>query len=518
MTLLKACIVCAVLGVTTVSQAWGQSIVGAWTHGSTMGEGASVFVFLADGHFYMIQNAQAAEAPHGFDGFERGTYTWNPATGALSVALLQDLNGDTGFFANGGGPAGIIIAIDGDTATATVPGEPGAVILNRVAGTSPIVGAWTSGNAGQSDRSAVLVLLPNGVYFEAEDGDSSAATGDPTGHDGIEHGTYSWNPVSGLLTSSRTPAPYTDTNGEWGLSHTGTQLTFRVSADGMTLNGSTGPTDSFSLTRVGPASSVPSVANYQGLWWNAPAGSESGWGINFAHQGDVIFATWFTYDATGKALWLSMTATQTAEHVFAGTLYQTRGPAFSASPFSPAAVTAKAVGTGTLTFSDVNNGRFAYAVNGIAQTKAITRQAFGPLPTCTFGAQPNLALATNYQDLWWGAPAGSESGWGVNFTHQGDTIFATWFTYDSDGAPLWLSATVDKTAPGVYSGTLYRTTGPAFSAVPFLPASIGLTAVGPLTLTFANGNSATYAYTVNGVTQTKSIVRQVFRAPGTVCH
>jgi hypothetical protein len=213
-----------------------------------------------------------------------------------------------------------------------------------------------------------------------------------------------------------------------------------------------------------------------------------------------------------------MTATQTAEHVFAGTLYQTRGPAFSASPFSPAAVTAKAVGTGTLTFSDVNNGSFAYAVNGIAQTKAITRQAFGPLPTCTFGAQPNLALATNYQDLWWGAPAGSESGWGVNFTHQGDTIFATWFTYDSDGAPLWLSATVDKTAPGVYSGTLYRTTGPAFSAVPFLPASIGLTAVGPLTLTFANGNSATYAYTVNGVTQTKSIVRQVFRAPGTVCH
>ncbi len=33
-----------------------------------------------------------------------------------------------------------------------------------------------------------------------------------------------------------------------------------------------------------------------------PAGSESGWGINFAHQGDIIFATWFTYDADGKPL------------------------------------------------------------------------------------------------------------------------------------------------------------------------------------------------------------------------
>jgi serine protease len=41
-----------------------------------------------------------------------------------------------------------------------------------------------------------------------------------------------------------------------------------------------------------------------GLWWAAPAGSESGWGINFANQGNVIFATWFTYDATGKAWWL----------------------------------------------------------------------------------------------------------------------------------------------------------------------------------------------------------------------
>jgi hypothetical protein len=258
--------------------------------------------------------------------------------------------------------------------------------------------------------------------------------------------------------------------------------------------------------------------NYQGLWWNTPAGSESGWGINFAHQGDVIFATWFTYDTTGKALWLSMTANATGAGAFAGTLYQTRGPAFSAVPFSPTAVTATAVGSGTLSFRDPDNGRFEYTVNGISQTKAITRQVFGPLPTCTFGAQPDLTLATNYQDLWWAAPAGSESGWGVNFSHQGDTIFATWFTYDADGTPLWLSATTPKTGPGIYSGTLYRTTGPAFNAVPFLPPNVTLTPVGTLTLAFANGNDATFAYTVNGVTQTKSIVRQVFRTPGTACR
>ena len=50
----------------------------------------------------------------------------------------------------------------------------------------------------------------------------------------------------------------------------------------------------------GPATLPPASLNFQGLWWNAPAGSESGWGINFAHQGDVIFATWFTHDAMAR--------------------------------------------------------------------------------------------------------------------------------------------------------------------------------------------------------------------------
>ena len=64
------------------------------------------------------------------------------------------------------------------------------------------------------------------------------------------------------------------------------------------------------------------------------------------------------------------------------------------------------MGNGTLTFRDGNHGTFAYTVNGISQTKSITRQEFGPLPTCTSAARPNLALATNYQDLWWAVGRG----------------------------------------------------------------------------------------------------------------
>jgi serine protease len=259
----------------------------------------------------------------------------------------------------------------------------------------------------------------------------------------------------------------------------------------------------------------------EGLWWNAPGESESGWGINLAHQGSVIFATWFTYDATGKAWWLSMRADRVgaSPDTYAGQLIETRGPPFNAVPFDANLVTRTVVGSGTLTFADVDRGTFSYTVNGTRQTKTITRQAFGPPPTCVYSAQPDFGPATNFQDLWWNAPANSESGWGVNVTHQGDNLFATWFTYDVDGAPLWLSVSAPKTAAGEYGGQLIRTSGPAFNADPFSPAQVTRTVVGTATFTFANGSAGTFDYTVNGARQTKQITRELFAAPaGTLCR
>jgi hypothetical protein len=293
------------------------------------------------------------------------------------------------------------------------------------------------------------------------------------------------------------------------------------------LNGCDTSSDRKFMSRTFSITAGPGADNYQGLWWAAPAGSESGWGINFAHQGDTIFASWFTYDATGNGWWLVMTATKTGNGMYSGTLYQLTGPPFNSVPFppigSPGGAVAAAVGSGTLTFSDANNGSFAYAVNGISQTKAITREVFGTVPACIYGAQPDFALATNYQDLWWAVPAGSEAGWGINLTHDGDTIFATWFTYDQNRTPMWLVVTANKTAPGTYSGSqVFRLTGPPFSSVPFPPqgspgGATGIN-VGTAKFTFSDGNTGTFMYTVNGITQTKNITRELFHPPaGTVC-
>jgi hypothetical protein len=169
-------------------------------------------------------------------------------------------------------------------------------------------------------------------------------------------------------------------------------------------------------------------------------------------------------------------------------------------------------------FTDLNNGVMSYTVNGVTQSKAITRQVYSsPVADCASGATPGAS--PNFQDLWWKFPAGSENGWGVNITHQGDILFATWFTYGADGRGVWfVMSNGNKTATATYTGPLYRTTGPPFNAANWNATPLGVTPVGSATFTFTDSNNGTFAYTVNGVSQSKAITRQVFATPATVCR
>jgi hypothetical protein len=284
-------------------------------------------------------------------------------------------------------------------------------------------------------------------------------------------------------------------------------------------------------TSINGAPPPPQSFNVEGLWWNSPAASEAGWGVNITHQADTLFATWFTYGADGNGLWLVMSSgTKTGSNTYSGTLYQTTGPAFDSTVFDPKQVQQTPVGSATFSFTDADNGTFSYTVNGISQTKNITRTVYAaPVPTC---AETSVAPASgvlygsgtpngpNYQDLWWKSPAASESGWGVNLTHQGNVLFATWFTYDSTGNGLWLvmSAGTRVANTEIFSGTLYRTTGPAFNASPWDPKLVTQTPVGSATFSFSDADNGTFTYTVNGETQSKNITRTVYATPATTCQ
>jgi hypothetical protein len=262
------------------------------------------------------------------------------------------------------------------------------------------------------------------------------------------------------------------------------------------------------------------TTNYGGLWWNSPANSESGWGINFTHQGNRIFATWYTYDTKGKAWWLSMLATQGSDGVFTGSILASQGTGFNA----PSSAAATQTGTGSLSFTDASNGSFTYTLNGYpAQTKALTKFTYAAVPTCSYVPSPDLTHATNYQDLWW---VPTESGWGVNITHQGSQIFATWYSFDVDGTPMWLSVLAPKGGVGAYTtfaGPLTRTSGPSWNA--YNPAMQQTQTVGNASFAFIDGNHLQLNATVqvSGMATPVTIVKQLTRfefseLSGTICN
>lgn len=241
--------------------------------------------------------------------------------------------------------------------------------------------------------------------------------------------------------------------------------------------------------------------NYSDLWSN-PA--EAGWGLNINHQGNVLFGSLFTYDASGAPTWLVMSeGARQADGSFLGTLHRGTGPAFNTTPWR--AATLNVVGTMRITFAGADSGTLTYNFEGSTVTKQISRFSFSTRATCTWSAF-DRSYADNYQDLWWKP---GETGWGVNVAHQGDILFASLYTYDANGRDLWLVMSLGrKTATGQYSGTLYRTSGPPFDAQPWRAAEN--TSVGTMSFNFTNGNAGTLTYTFNGVTVTKSIERFVF--------
>ncbi|CAN5163209.1 hypothetical protein BH11PSE11_BH11PSE11_17890 [soil metagenome] len=236
------------------------------------------------------------------------------------------------------------------------------------------------------------------------------------------------------------------------------------------------------------------VSSFQDLW-NDPA--QPGWGIPIAQHDAMLFASWFTYDASGKPVWLVIPGGTWSGSTFSGALYATTGQNTGIA-FLPGAVNATVVGRADFNFTDVNHATLSYTYKGEAGQRALSRYVFD-----TSANTPAL----NYSDMWW-TPA--ESGWGLIINQQFQTIFASWLTYDAAGLPIWMVMPSGSwTTPSTYAGALYRTrsapTGTALSQ-----GDVTATQVGSATLTFGDSSNAVLSYSVDGVTGNKTITRMRF--------
>lgn len=159
------------------------------------------------------------------------------------------------------------------------------------------------------------------------------------------------------------------------------------------------------VTCQGTTQSRASATNYSDLWWNS---SEPGWGLTLAHQGNIIFVLWYTYGAGGRDQWISGSSlVLQADGSYQGSLQrplagipltQINGPATS-FPVPTA-------GSASLRFIDGENGIFSYTLDGVTQSKLITRfvvvAADQPKPLCVSAASGGPAgptVFTNEQDF-----------------------------------------------------------------------------------------------------------------------
>lgn len=230
-----------------------------------------------------------------------------------------------------------------------------------------------------------------------------------------------------------------------------------------------------------------------GLWWKQ---DEPGWGMALTQQRSTIFVTWYSYGEAGNPTWYAMSSCAVAGNACEGEIYRVRGGTPLTVPWNGAGRVVTTVGRGRLEFSDENTGAFSFTVDGRAARREIARQVFAP-PGAT----------TAYSGLWWNA---AEPGWGIAVTRQGDIVFATTYSYDSSGEPVWHAAPRCVLAGSACSGELYRVTGGSAPWLAWAGSDRVVSQVGTLGLAFSGAEEATLSYTIDGLPGTKPLTRQRF--------
>lgn len=247
------------------------------------------------------------------------------------------------------------------------------------------------------------------------------------------------------------------------------------------------------LVNIAPAAVLDNP--YRGLWWN-PA--EDGWGMSIAQRRNVLFGAVYTYDNLGAPLWVVLANCPLTNGRCTSPVFRVDGATPPTVPWNPVGKVNTQVGTASLDFTDINNTTMVITINGVTNTKVLTRQIYAT------GITPP---SVDYTDLWWNV---AEDGWGIALTQQYGTIFASWYTYDSTGKPIWYVAANCPVTPTGCTSFLYRVTGATSVTGPWNGANRIVTNVGNVTFNFNNPNSILMRYTIGDITASRSIVRQEF--------
>ncbi len=153
-------------------------------------------------------------------------------------------------------------------------------------------------------------------------------------------------------------------------------LTFSNASNGVmqyTVNGVSG-TKIISKLNFG-SGNAPSATDYSDVWWGGV--SQNGWGIALVQQQAVLAGSWYTYDSQGRAVWYLISGGGWANATtYNAVLTRATGSQLIGATYNAAAFTPVTAGNVTFVFTDANNAQMTYSVDGVTQTKAISRLQF----------------------------------------------------------------------------------------------------------------------------------------------
>jgi hypothetical protein len=193
-----------------------EALLGTWYIDDE--DGKVALTFFADGSYILAESGEEDE--DGQSGMERGTYSYNVTTEAFTAEAQVDTNGQWGLSHP---DAPMKIKVDNDTLTLT-EGDDEYQATRVKNEDDSIVGSWYVNDSSENSL-AVITFLADNTYMMAEDG-----TPDDGGDDGMELGTYEWNSATNAFEVKSIDI---DTNGDWGLSDIGSDVTIEIQGDKM---------------------------------------------------------------------------------------------------------------------------------------------------------------------------------------------------------------------------------------------------------------------------------------------
>jgi hypothetical protein len=129
--------------------------------------------------------------------------------------------------------------------------------------------------------------------------------------------------------------------------------------------------------------------------------------------------------------------------------------------------------------------------------------------TVTAKFERNGALQ-DYSGMWWVGP--SENGWGIAINQRAESgqQFNKLYAYDNQGQPVWYVMPGGQWSENfaVYRGPLYRPRSASLDRYDATQLQLGA-AVGEVSLRYLNADRAELSYSINGISATKSIIRQL---------